>query len=217
MTFFLQQTGTNLRGGYFRMKTAYLNPFPIPRIDFTTPAAERAALVEQAIARYEDALTTGRSDDETTGLPTDVIHDLLAHLAERMIALNREKQQRIDAFYLDLEGVTDADTYAKLQKGKQGRTLWRAEACRPYVEEGSYTTHSLEESLGWTEDAYKVFVKKLAGKVSGFSDLVGAYRDHAPAYAALVQRIAATDRIIDRIVYQLYGLTEEEIAIVEGG
>jgi hypothetical protein len=32
----------------------------------------------------------------------------------------------------------------------------------------------------------------------------------------LVQ-IAATDRQIDRPVYELYGLTEAEIAIVEGG
>jgi len=29
-------------------------------------------------------------------------------------------------------------------------------------------------------------------------------------------RIEATDRFIDRIVYKLYGLTEEEIAVVEG-
>ncbi len=29
-------------------------------------------------------------------------------------------------------------------------------------------------------------------------------------------RIAATDRQIDRLVYDLYGLTEEEIRIVEG-
>ncbi len=202
-------------GAFIKARANHYARFPIPRIDFTTPEAERTALVEQAIARYEAALA-GTHYTFTADQPSDVIHDLLAHLAERMIALNREKQQRIDAFYLDLEGVTDADTYASLQKGKQGRTLWKAKACRPYVEEGSYTTHSLEESLGWTEDAYKAFVKKLAGKVSGFSDLVGVYRDHALAYAALVQRIAATDRIIDQIVYQLYGLTEEEIAIVEG-
>jgi hypothetical protein len=31
-----------------------------------------------------------------------------------------------------------------------------------------------------------------------------------------VARIAATDHLIDRIVYALYGLDEEEIAIVEG-
>ena len=32
----------------------------------------------------------------------------------------------------------------------------------------------------------------------------------------LKAKIAATDRLIDLIVYRLYGLTEEEIAIVEG-
>jgi N-6 DNA Methylase./Eco57I restriction endonuclease. len=30
LTSYLQLSGTDLRGGYFRMKTAYLNPFPIP-------------------------------------------------------------------------------------------------------------------------------------------------------------------------------------------
>jgi len=32
----------------------------------------------------------------------------------------------------------------------------------------------------------------------------------------LLARIEATDRLIDQIVYRLYGLTEEEIAVVEG-
>ena len=34
---------------------------------------------------------------------------------------------------------------------------------------------------------------------------------------ALERKIEATDRQIDALVYELYGLTEEEIAIVEGG
>jgi hypothetical protein len=33
---------------------------------------------------------------------------------------------------------------------------------------------------------------------------------------ALPRRIEATDRQIDALVYELYGLTEEEIGIVEG-
>ncbi len=33
---------------------------------------------------------------------------------------------------------------------------------------------------------------------------------------ALQRQIAATDRQIDRLVYELYDLTEEEIKIVEG-
>ena len=32
----------------------------------------------------------------------------------------------------------------------------------------------------------------------------------------LLKDIEATDRLIDRIIYQLYGLTDEEVAILEG-
>ena len=45
-----------------------------------------------------------------------------------------------------------------------------------------------------------------------------------PAPAEILQlverferRIATTDRRIDALAYELYGLTEDEIAIVEGG
>jgi hypothetical protein len=45
--------------------------------------------------------------------------------------------------------------------------------------------------------------------------MIDVYREHHPEYEALVERIEATDRLIDQIVYRLYGLTEEEIAVVE--
>jgi hypothetical protein len=39
----------------------------------------------------------------------------------------------------------------------------------------------------------------------------------APHVRTVLQRqIEATDREIDRLVYELYGLTAEEIAVVEG-
>ena len=34
--------------------------------------------------------------------------------------------------------------------------------------------------------------------------------------AALQRRVAMTDRLIDRLVYELYGLTDEEIGVVVG-
>jgi len=34
--------------------------------------------------------------------------------------------------------------------------------------------------------------------------------------ALLDRQIAATDALIDRLVYELYGLTEDEIRMVEG-
>ncbi len=36
------------------------------------------------------------------------------------------------------------------------------------------------------------------------------------AVLSLQRQIDATDRQIDRLVYELYGLTEEEVGIVEG-
>ena len=44
-----------------------------------------------------------------------------------------------------------------------------------------------------------------------------ADRRHLPADKEFYRRpIEATDRQIDALVYELYGLTEEEIAVVEG-
>ena len=41
---------------------------------------------------------------------------------------------------------------------------------------------------------------------------------HQPNEGEMIQRqIQSTDRQIDRLVYDLYGLSEEEIKIVEGG
>jgi hypothetical protein len=41
---------------------------------------------------------------------------------------------------------------------------------------------------------------------------------HSPAEKERLERqIEVTDRAIDALVYELYGLTEEEIKIVEGG
>jgi hypothetical protein len=41
---------------------------------------------------------------------------------------------------------------------------------------------------------------------------------HNPQEAdRLAREVESTDREIDRLVYELYGLTEEEVRIVEGG
>ncbi|MBK9054895.1 MAG: hypothetical protein IPL78_29520 [Chloroflexi bacterium] len=57
-------------------------------------------------------------------------------------------------------------------------------------------------------------VKLLAGKITSLSDLLGVHRTYAPEYRHLSHQLTTT--LIDQIVYQLYGLTDEEIALVEG-
>jgi hypothetical protein len=68
LTYFLKETGTALRGGYFRMKTAYLNPFPIRPIDFTN-AADKAAhdrmvkLVDNMLQLHERLVSANAAHD----------------------------------------------------------------------------------------------------------------------------------------------------------
>jgi type I site-specific restriction endonuclease len=59
----------------------------------------------------------------------------------------------------------------------------------------------LFQSLGWDVDSHKQLAEA-----------------QMPQAQTLLQRqIDATDRQIDRLVYELYGLTEDEIKIVESG
>ncbi len=43
-----------------------------------------------------------------------------------------------------------------------------------------------------------------------------AYEENLEVLRPLLRRITRTDRLIDFIVYRLYGLTEGEVAVVEG-
>jgi hypothetical protein len=149
---------------------------------------------------------------------SDVVHDLLAYLAEQMIAMHEEKQERIEAFWDDLEAACESSgTFEELREhGKWEQSLWKDPACRPYVDKESRSTRHLDESLGWDEGCYEAFAGMLAGRTSVTRPMVDVYRKHDEPYRALVERIEATDELIDQIVYRLYGLTEEEIAVVEG-
>ena len=48
------------------------------------------------------------------------------------------------------------------------------------------------------------------------ADALRPFLDNAQAAAELDRQIEFTDGLIDRIVYRLYGLTDEEVAVVEG-
>jgi hypothetical protein len=58
--------------------------------------------------------------------------------------------------------------------------------------------------------------RQIMRRVEAMSDLVSLYQGYHARLAPLMGRIQRTDWLIDQIVYQLYGLTEEEIAVVEG-
>ncbi len=209
---------------------------PIRKIDFASSQVEREAALTVVQSYYQQAVEDYKSlpdfcnqaavgallawvDGELAAGRNDTVHDWLAFLAERMIEMNRARQAALEAFWLDVEGAAaDARTFALLRKGKQAQSLYKdIPAARPFVNADSRSSITLDASLDWNEEAFKGFVKALAGSVSGLSKLVQAYRAHAAGVAALNGRLAGTDWLIDQTVYKLYGLTAAEIAVVEGG
>ena len=58
---------------------------------------------------------------------------------------------------------------------------------------------------------------KWAGHASGVLPSLVHRGPSLGVHQPLLARIEATDRLIDQIVYRLYGLTDEEIVVVEGG
>ncbi len=97
LTRFLKETGTPLRGGYFRMKTAYLNPFPIRAIDFNDKADVKrhdkmVALVEEMLELHK-RLAAAKSDADKKRIQRAV----------------DATDRRIDALVYELYALTDEE------------------------------------------------------------------------------------------------------------
>ncbi len=133
------------------------------------------------------------------GERSDVVHDLLAHLAEEMIRMNKEKQEEIRGFLAWLEDFIGA----------------RIDDLSNKTKVSAYYEIDFSELLS----ILKKNKRKLACDPSrrAFSeDLRREYSASMEKLSPLIARIEKVDRLIDQVVYRLYGLTEAEIAIVEG-
>ncbi|MBC7249930.1 MAG: Eco57I restriction-modification methylase domain-containing protein [Anaerolineae bacterium] len=138
---------------------------------------------------------------------SDVVHDLLAHLAEQMIEMNKEKQAEVKGFLSWLEREIGAAIDDLTNKTRLRNYLG------DYQKNESHLT--LEELLAilrknrrrlQVDPSARAFQERLAREYGASLDKL----------LPLKARLAATDRLIDLIVYRLYGLTEEEVAVVEG-
>lgn len=185
-----------------------LNEFPIPRIEFTTQEAERARILEQTGALYKEYLLSGEIgmmlSCEADGLSKrDIVHDLLAYLAERMTGLHKHRQAEQRGFLSWLEhylgaAIDDLNGKTKL------REYYDPAQCKDFAD--------LVATL-----------KKNRSKVKRdlTSELVQAplrkrFDESLAVIGPLLREIDLTDKLIDQLVYKLYGLTDAEVAIVEG-
>lgn len=228
----------------------FLYRLPIRRIEFTTPERERRTLVEAGQALYWEYLDTNDwerllefvdsrlqviTDQDGNVLEpeqADVVHDLLAYLAEQMIDMHEEKQHYLRAFRTDMEGLLSATQLKKVSRLYTPPRPPKREAKDFEKKQAHYekTLTAAQEALGTklaqeklelddfyrlNEAQFKWCLKARLKKVTNLSDLVACFQHHRVILAPLAANIEATDRLIDQIVYKLYRLTDEEIAIVE--
>jgi len=131
---------------------------------------------------------------------SDVVHDLLAHLAERMIDMNKEKNAEIKSFLWFIEGETGAAVNDMANKT----------AVREYYNhEFQRLIDILVKNKKRLKDGYD------PKSPTNYRHLQEWYEDSMDKLQPLRGRIEDTDGLINQIVYMLYGLTKEEIKIVE--
>ncbi len=197
------------RAGYLEYSGNTISDLPVPRISFTTLEPERRNAVEEATKLYEAgsyAAVAELAEQELAWMSeaghsgkgrNDTVHDLLAHLAEKMTTMHEERVEMERAWREWVEALLPPN-----------HKLTKTFLERGWVEAG------LRE--GWSGVLAGFQAKKA---VPGAKDLQKLKRETEQALGELrplYERIRSTDELIDQIVYRLYGLTEEEIQLVEG-
>lgn len=129
---------------------------------------------------------------------SDVVHDFLAYLAGQMIEMNKRKQAETKRF-LD---------WLRAEIGREIDDLRLKTKIRDY-HAGDF------DDLLKALKANDRVLNRIAHRSEFQADLRREFDASLAVLAPLKARIAATDWLIDQIVYHLYGLTEEEVAIVE--
>lgn len=181
---------------------------PIFHIGFTTPDKEREQLLDTSKLYYEHYQSRGDItpilefvENQLSRAPkhTDSIHDLLVFLAEQMIVMNKAKQKEITDFLNWLENhigakISDLSNKAKIQL---------------YHESNFDTLLSILR-----KNRRKLNIDPTAIAIQQQFQI--KFDESIATLTPLKAKISATDDLINWIVYKLYGLTEEEIRIVEG-
>ena len=113
------------------------------------PAPERARLNTELQQLYADAKFAEILARVDAYLPkdatcdfiaeqerSDVVHDLLAFLAERMLEMNKQKQQEIKGFLGWLEGEVGGQTWASSREDLPDRQTYRQSGLRALRADG---------------------------------------------------------------------------------
>lgn len=199
--FNLTSTNNNING-------YELESLLVPKISFNTNSDHRQQSLEKLIKSYQEKQEILKEIEEHIRREeTDIVHDILAYLAEQMIEINREKQKEIKSFLRYLERIIGSAIDNLTNKSKIQNYLGDYQKSEPHL-----SCDQLWEIL--KKNKKKISVNLLDRQIQ--ETLEKEYQTSLDKLLPLKQQLSATDELIDLIVYKLYGLSEEEIKIIEG-
>ncbi|BBH39941.1 putative type II DNA modification enzyme [Microcystis viridis NIES-102] len=195
-------------GGRLELRSIHLQNIPIRKISFNTKSDRRQQSLEKLIKSYQEKQEILKEIEEHIRREeTDIVHDILAYLAEQMIEINREKQKEIKSFLRYLERIIGSAIDNLTNKSKIQNYLGDYQKSEPHL-----SCDQLWEIL--KKNKKKITVNLLDRQIQ--ETLEKEYQTSLDKLLPLKQQLSATDELIDIIVYKLYGLSEEEIKIIEG-
>jgi hypothetical protein len=198
-----------VNGFYFSKFVGYdLNVYPenieylpIPSIYFKTPEEERKKVFEESIEVYKNhkyGTILEWAEAELSQNKNDTIHDLLAFIANQMIVMNKRKQTLIKQFlhWLEKEIVKGSvENLKNKNKLREFHNLHEDIFFEILKQNKCIPDPTPSEIRNLIEDE----IRQIMGQLSPLKD-----------------DIKLTDLLINQTTYKLYGLTKEEIKIVEG-
>ncbi len=212
--YYVRSSATALKDDFPRIVLAETKGLPIPRIHFTTPADERERLTKQITGAY----STGNHREVLQQVhavlganQSDVVHDVLAHLAQRMIDLNKHKHAEVQRFITWLEATLQI--IPKDGKGGvdslTGKTILQGYLGDYQKGEGETTWDDFSYRLHQNRNRFSASLSQVEGTIQT------EYEQSLSTLLPIKRDLARTDTLIDKIVYHLYGLTDAEVEIIE--
>jgi hypothetical protein len=223
--FLFEMVLPKLRGNFFEPSYVFMKDTPIRRINYVTPSDKRAYYRDKAQLLYQQCLQEQGKPDCVMGFvdhhlsqqpeASDVVDDLLALLAEEMLCLNKEKRALQQGFLTYLVDVL------RIKPDKDGRTGVEALTGKSRLLDYAGDYQKGEDALS-PDDLWELVRKNRARVEANLAQaslkerVLTRYQQSLDKVLPLKEQLRHTDALIDRVVYRLYGLTEEEIAVVEG-
>lgn len=209
-----------------RFFNQFMIQIPIRSINFVTPNEQREYYKQKARLLYQQCVS---KDDQQCVLgfvehhlgkepeASDVVHDLLAMLAEEMLRLNKEKRAQQQEFLDWLVAYLRIQPQPDPKDGKVG-----LDAMKKKGELLNYPGDYQKGAQALTPDGLhaillenkKRFMEPWSERL--WPEIEQRYQESLNRVLPLKEQLSKTDALIDQVVYKLYGLTEEEIQVVEG-